>query len=143
MKKYSFIFVLLICMILVGCSAPTKEQKNIYNDERLMASEGDSYYSKKIDDKELNSIYFENFTGSYTIWEKQIEESDDVNITFNCDIKKGKYKIVLIKDNKMYEIIINNEEVVDRKIKYSLGSGNYKIKVIGLYSSLNIKYEIK
>lgn len=47
MKKYGFAFVLLICLVLVGCSLPSKEQKKIYNDEKLMASEGDSYYSKK------------------------------------------------------------------------------------------------
>lgn len=98
---------------------------------------------KKIDNSKLNSIYFEDFTGSYTIWEKQIEESDDVDITFNCDIKKGKYKIVLIKNNKVYETILNNEDVVDKKIKYNLDPDKYKIKVIGLYSSLNIKYEIE
>lgn len=141
MKKYAFL--LLMCLLLVGCSSPSKGQKDIYNNERLIASESDSYYSKKIDDDKLNSINFEEFTGSYTIWEKEIQESDNINVSFNCKIKKGKYKIVLIKDSKIYENIINNEGNIDKNIEYNLSPGKYRIKVIGLYSSLNIKYEIE
>lgn len=142
MTKYKILFILLLCILFSGCSSPSEYQKSIYNDEKLITQEGDSYFSKEIDNSKENLIYLRDFTGSYTIWEKETEESTNIDINIEYKTKKGNCKIILIKDKEIYKVITTNEKTIDKKVNYSLSPGKYKIKIIGLYTSLDIKYEI-
>ena len=137
-NKYFIIFlILLFCFTITGCSGPTKYQKNIYDNDKLISSDSDSYYSTNITD-DNNKIEFSNFTGSYTIWKENFNETFTIDFSIQNYIEKGKNKIVLIKDNAIYKVITNIEE-----FDYNLEPGHYIIKIVGLNAEGSIKYNVK
>ncbi len=139
MKKIIYILLLIvviviICFLSIKLEGPSNFQKRIYNDNKLIAQEGDSYYSSGLL-KRSNKIEVKDFTGSYTIWQYNSDNNFKLEFSFDNDVKNGKLKAVLIKDNEFYKNLDSNN--------YDLEPGEYRIKLVGLYSTSIIKYEIK
>lgn len=135
-RKHLIVAVLFIIIsLLAGCGGITNKQKNIYNKDKQIAEEGDTYsYLKRISSKDsidINQIYleFDRFYGTDTLWSIDSSENCKVEINYAAEVKKGEFKAVLITPEKE---VLNIFEGSDEGTKtMELNEGKYTLKIVG------------
>ena len=147
MKKIILsILLLLTCsLIFTACNGfPSEMQKSMYDDDEAIAQEGDSYFflnyseNKNIGDE--MSLEFRGFTGTRTIWDTTSDKDETVIIQHEANISKGKYKLVLIREDRA----IDEVEIVDNvEQTYDLKHGRNRLKIVGLKTNGSISVAVK
>lgn len=144
MKKLLYVlFILMTAVLFSGCSVSTK-QKMMYENDELIAEEGDSYtFLSRIGDTDEteSEIRFKRFYGSDTIWNINIKEQGELIFEFDSDVDKGKFKGVLISENKEVTTIFEGDAAGSHK--YITNKGKYKFKIVGYNAYGNVSIILK
>lgn len=125
------IIAVLLCFFLLNTSVFNPSQ--IYDNERLLASESDNYHETQGVIKNPDGQFsFGKFSGSRTVEIINLDAISDLSFEWNIVVEKGSFKIVLvdIRNEKVVETIcegsdIGNVEVLD------LPPGAYRVKFAG------------
>ncbi|MCX8074562.1 MAG: hypothetical protein N2749_03145 [Clostridia bacterium] len=146
MKKIMlFICIILLIAILIFFifSKTNSYQKSIYNDAEKISVIGDSYSFNTRNGNFINdkfSISFKGFSGKQTLWKLAAKEDSMIDISYNVEIKSGKFKICLIDENEGVESIVVGSKVEDAMIDVRKGD-NY-ITIVGNGASGKIDLSI-
>lgn len=140
MKKTSIV-VLLVALLLIGCGS--LEQHNLYDNDRQIEGEGNSYsrsnYSQNVNGNRLYlNIGF--MDGMDTIWEYNANSESSVAIDYDISLKSGKAKLVLITPDGDLSTIAEatKSEAFSGSSDISVNKGRYRIKLV----TENAKFEL-
>lgn len=134
-KKTFFIILAVILFSLVIYSFNPKNQfKDIYTDENKICAEYDSYsfYNRTgttNNKKNHLEISYKGFDGMQTIWIIQAQKPCKIEMDFDSEVKRGKFKTVLISPEK--RVITMFEQTKKGTRSEDLSKGEYRIKIVG------------
>ncbi len=119
-KKWNIILSILFLFSLTGCTISDKGE--IFYDDEMIARRGDSFtYISRVGD--MNHMEFKGFSGTETIY--SASDNVNINITFECSITRGEFKVVLIDES-------DNVSILEVEQSYDLSlSLNSRIKIVG------------
>jgi len=133
-KKKTIILVtlLLLAIVQVGCYSASAYQKSLYNDDKAIVKQNDSYnFVKRIstNTNDKSSVKFKTFYGMETLWVINSEGSGKALIDYTSEINKGKFKCVLVNpNNEVIELFTNNSK---GSTEIDLKEGTSRIKIVG------------
>jgi len=134
MKKYLKHIVLPALMIaaLLFSSCLNQNQKNVYNDDNKIASEGDSYtFISKVGKARESSFSFnyEGFTGKYTVLKITAEKETVITLELISEVKRGEFKLCLV--NSALEVKTISEGSQDSSLPFTITAGDNRIIMVG------------
>ena len=149
-RKYLIISFLCILITLAGCSGINSKQKNIYTNNKQIAEEADTYtyltYLNRIDSidstEKINqiSLEFSKLYGTDTLWNIESTGKHELQLSYNSEISKGKFKAVLVTTK---EEVLNLFEGTDEGIiEMDLEEGRYRLKIVGQDAKGKIQIDI-
>lgn len=140
--------IMVIMIVVLFCTACTSKMDWIYTDDKKIASSSDTY---GIDKKEIavnDDIYSGKLkmTGTYTIWEYECEEEQEISIQYLLSVSSGKAKLVFISpDNKVTVLPFSeNQENKDEMLQATLllKKGSNRIKIVAK-SKANMYFKLQ
>lgn len=138
---FSAIFVIVICIkVFNSWSSSTK---NIYDNNVMIAEQGDSYSYKNKEEESSNTKFdleYNKFSGDDTIWSLKVKKESTLELNYDLTIKSGDFKLVLITPDKKVENILQEESKGKKEIQ--LNEGIYRIKIVGKNTKGHIKLSI-
>ena len=135
MRKLSIAIFALASLILGACSNLHALE---YNSDKAIAQGGDNYLAiasafSSTDNGFLYTAY--RFDGRETLWEKELEENQDIEIDFSFSLTEGQAKIVLIDGQNdvttLFECSPDAEVDTSVTKTISLKSGQNTLKIVG------------
>lgn len=142
-KILLFIGVLVLLDIIISCVFNVW-QKNIYNNNKKIAQQGDDYtYSRTISENSNDKIdwNYSDFSGDDTVWILNPKEDCEITINYRSAVDNGKFKVVLANPKKgEVENILEGTEEGNKTIK--LSKEEYRIKIVGKNAEGEIKLSI-
>lgn len=150
MKSIKKFIILVISLIIVGAVASKviilletnrlgANERNIYNNEKKIVSESDSYsyLRRKLENEEKNIKFeFVEFTGIDTAYNIESTKEGIIELQYESQILKGKFKILLITPkNEIITVLSGNSNI-------KIESGQSKIRIVGYRSTGNFKMNI-
>ena len=131
--KHAFICGLILALLfLASCTRVGDNQKRVYDDEEMIAAEGDSYtYSKRLGSVRISqlSIDFSGFSGKETVWEVTAQEETSCSLDVSADITKGKFKLCLVSETGAVTTIFENDQA--GVLSVSLPPGANRLILVG------------
>lgn len=142
-KILLFIGILILLDIIVSCVFNVW-QKNIYNNNKKIAQQGDDYtYSRTSSENSNDKIdwNYSDFSGDDTVWILNSKEDCEITINYHSTVDNGKFKVVLANPKKEeVEDILEGTEEGNKTIK--LSKEEYRIKIVGKNAEGQIKLSI-
>lgn len=130
MLKRIRVLLILITVVLTGCSSSYVSDKEIISDEN-------SYTYRKCNDAGStgNSLNreFEGFDGKDTIWMLDAGDKASVTIQASVALDKGSFKVLLVTDNNDIITLLENNGTYGQNIE--LEPGTSRIIIVGNNSS--------
>lgn len=130
MYKRIGILLILITVLLAGCSSSYVSDKKIISDEN-------SYTYRKYNDtgSTSNSLNraFEGFDGKDTILMLDAENKASITVKISTTLDKGKYKVLLVTSNNDIVTLLENDGTYEQNIE--LEAGTSRIIIVGDNSS--------
>ncbi len=128
MKRNLILCIVIISLFLSGCYSP---QGRYYNNDEKVVGESDSYdYSNRKGEIKDNEVSLEiSFSGFDTIWTIEAFEDTELKCSYEAEITRGDFKVVLISPDK--EITSTIEGGFDDEIVFNLEKGTNIIKIVG------------
>ncbi|NLI61301.1 MAG: hypothetical protein GX375_07730 [Clostridiales bacterium] len=141
------ILLTLAIMIVSGCSSVTLYQNSIFDDEKKIAKDADSYlYVSRVGSKieegkeNENHVKFIGFTGMDTIYKINSQGENDLLFTFESTIEDGAFKVVLVSpDDKILNIVDDTKEG-NQTVKITEGVS--RVKLVGKKAKGEISIKI-
>lgn len=143
LNKITLIFILAVlsCM-LFGCGVD-EEKKGIYDSEKRIAEEGDSFFfsnrTGKADGKHIDMEY-KMFYGVKVLWVIEAEDNSEIELSYDLQVKEGEFKIVLVTPKA--EIINIAEQSKKGSFNIDASEGKYSIKIVGRKAAGNIQIDL-
>lgn len=144
MKKLVLVIIIGSMVCLSGCGEGqlNNEKAKLYNDNEAIVESYDSFNYLFRNSEGKNSEFkmnFKTFSGTDTIMEINSDGKEELTLTYNTKVNRGKLKLVFINPNNEFEIIIEGEGNGDYTT--TLESGKYRVKAVGkdAKGSLKIK----
>lgn len=144
-----YLLISFLCILaLAGCSGISSKQKNIYANNKQIAEETDTYtYLTRVASEDsienINQINleFSKFYGTDTLWSIESSGKHKLELSYNSEISKGKFKAVLVTAK---EEVLNLFEGTDEGIiVLDLDEGKYRLKIVGKDAKGNIQIDIE
>jgi len=136
MKKCRFVLIVLICLLLTGCSNQFAKQE--YNSLQKIAETNDHYAKENSVFNPIDggySLTVSKFNGRETLWTDTFDENQSIEIDFSFRLSEGQAKIVHIdaEENVTTVIECTPETSADGYITktISLTSGKNRLKIVG------------
>lgn len=136
MKKCKFLFFVLICLFLIGCS--NEFAKEDYNSDKKIAQKEDRYAKESSVFNPIDggySLMVSKFDGYETLWSKNVKEEKTIEIDFSFSLSKGQAKIVHIDEDDNVTTVMEcmPEDVTDEIVTkiVSLKKGKNRLKIVG------------
>ncbi|MCX7695792.1 MAG: hypothetical protein N2Z71_08830 [Caloramator sp.] len=131
-NKFIILSIMTIMLLLtVGCRG-TQYQRSLYDDDKKIASEGDSYmYGLRsgVTANNRTNIKFGSFTGMETIYFIEANNNSKIKIEFSSSVKKGNFKVVLVDpSNNITKILEGTQK---GSIEIDVIKGRNRIKLVG------------
>ena len=146
-KKYLIISLLCVLIPLAGCSGASSKQKNIYTNDEQIAAQGDTYsYLNRIGGKDsiektnLINLEFNRFYGTDTLWNIVSKGKHELELNYNCEISRGRFKAVLITPTKEVLVLFEGTDVGTKII--NLDEGKHRLKIVGQDAKGKIRIDI-
>ena len=134
----SILFSLILCVTIgfTGCGNDFAKQD--YNDDEKIVQIADRYAKSNSVFNPIEGGYSLNalrFDGRETLWEKTLEDSAEIELQIDLNIKSGNAKVVFIDSNNDITVLIerlqnNSNELTTTKI-VSLTNGLNRLKIVG------------
>ena len=136
MKKAVTILIILLCMIMTGCSNEFAEMEYDSIDK---ISKTEDRYAKEV--SIFNTIEggyeltISKFDGRETVWSDTLDENENIEVDFSFTLSKGQAKVVHIDDAGNVTTVIeclpetSTDGFVTKTI--SLKSGLNRLKIVG------------
>ena len=136
MKKAVTILIILLCMIMTGCSNEFAEMEYDSIDK---ISKTEDRYTKEV--SIFNTIEggyeltISKFDGRETLWSDTLDENENIEVDFSFTLSKGQAKVVHIDDDGNVTTVIeclpetSTDGFVTKTI--SLKSGLNRLKIVG------------
>lgn len=144
MKKLVLAIIMGAILILSGCEeAQSKDEKSkLYNDNGSIVKEYDSfnYFFRDSEGEDSNfKMSFKTFSGTDTIMKIDSDGKEELNLTYDIKVNKGKLKLVFINPEDKIEVIVEGKG--KGNYKTTLETGKYRVKAVGAEAkgSLEIK----
>ena len=144
----SIVFSLILCVTIgfTGCGNEFAKQE--YNDDEKIVQIADRYAKNNSVFNPIEGGYSLNasrFDGRETLWKKTLEDSAEIEIQIDLNIKSGNAKVVFIDSNNDITVLIerlqnNSNELTTTKI-VSLTNGLNRLKIVG-YDCENIDLKL-
>lgn len=125
------IIAVLLCIFLLNTSLFNPSQ--IYDNERLLASESDNYHAAQGVVKNPDEQFsFGKLSGARTAQIINLDAISDLLFEWDIVVEKGSFKIVLvdIKNEKVIETICEGTDIGNVEV-LNLPSGAYRVKFVG------------
>ena len=130
MYKRIGVLLILITVLLAGCSSSYVSDKEIISDEN-------SYTYRKCNDtgSTSNSLNraFEGFDGKDTIWMLDVENKASITVKISTTLDKGKFKVLLVTNDNDIVTLLENDGTYEQNIE--LEAGTSRIIIVGDNSS--------
>ncbi len=143
-KILLFIGLLILLDIVVSCGFNVG-QKNIYNNNKKIAQQGDSHtYNRRTGNENSNDKIdwkYSGFSGDDTIWILKPKEDGEITINYDSTVNNGNFKVVLTNPKKQ-EIKTILEGIEEGSETIKLLKEEYRIKIVGKNAEGNIKLSI-
>ncbi len=147
-KKY-IVLLVIFCMFMAGCGLGHIEDTNgkddftiqTFTEEDILSKSSTTYtmssYSRGQNNNTIKGMKkAKKFTGVDEV--EQLRASTFLKIEIETKITQGNFKVVIIKDNKIIDILPLNTNIQ----KTYDGSGKYVIKIVGESAQFEINYKI-
>lgn len=139
-KNIFFIGIFLLIFLVIIFKFNSCE-KNVYNDDKKIAEQGDSYsYGDKIGSQNSNNdldLKFRDFSGYDTILILKVSEDSSITLNYDLNIKSGDFKLVMVSTDKHIENILEESATGNKNIE--LKKGEYRFKIVGKSAKGQIK----
>lgn len=145
MKKIFIMLGICLCLFLTGCS--NEFAKNEYDSVEKIAQTQDRYAKENSVFNQFDggcSLNAAKFDGRQTLWSVYLNESKNIDITFDLSLSSGKAKIIHIDtEGNVTTIIENSPEALNQHITktVSLSNGHNRLKIVG-YDCKDIDLEM-
>lgn len=143
-KTIIIIVTLIMCISLLSGCGINDYQKNLYDNEKDLCKQADSYsYVLRVGNTINNktSIKYGTFYGMDTIFIIDSKESGKITLNYESKIDSGKFKGVLIsQDDKVTTIFEGNAK---KEETLEVEKGINRIKIVGNNAKGNFNMEIK
>ena len=144
----SIVFSLILCVTIgfTGCGNEFAKQE--YNDDEKIVQIADRYAKSNSVFNSIEGGYSLNalrFDGRETLWEKTLEDSAEIELQIDLNIKSGNAKVVFIDSNNDITVLIerlqndSNEQTATKTV--SLTNGLNRLKIVG-YDCENIDLKL-
>lgn len=124
--------LILLALIFAGCGID-KDKKSIYDDDKRIAQEGDSYsfFQRSEEEKKENhlKLHYSRFYGVQTLWAFESPKECEINLNYESQVDKGEFKVVLITPED--EVIKIAEQKSKGIFKVVVPKGKYSVKIVG------------
>ncbi|WP_102401211.1 hypothetical protein [Haloimpatiens massiliensis] len=142
MKKLVLAIIMGAILILSGCGeAKSKDEKSkLYNDNGSIVKEYDSfnYFFRDSEGEDSNfKMSFKTFSGTDTIMKIDSDGKEELNLTYDIKVNKGKVKLVFINPEDKIEVIVEGKG--KGNYKTTLESGKYRVKAVGAEAKGNLE----
>lgn len=147
MRKVSLLTIFVICAMLTGCSNDFAERQ--YDSNAKIAESEDRYAKSgsvlnRYDDRVDMTV--EMFDGRQTVWSKEYNQNQDVEIELTFTIVSGKAKLVHVDDDGNVSTIVEctSDSGVEQMTTYtvSMKEGRNRLKIVG-YDCQYIDFSMK
>jgi len=142
-NKLILSILLVATMLIMGCSFVSNYQKSIFDDEKKIIKDSDSYtYGIRKGNATGNefNIKFSSFTGMETIFKLKSDGENHIIVDYESVVKDGQFKVVLITpDDEVIDIVNATKE---GKEKFDLKDGVSRIKLVGKKAKGEISIKI-
>ena len=144
----SIFFGLIFCLTISFTGCGNEFAKQQYNDDEKIVQIADRYAKSNSVFNPIEGGYSLNalrFDGRETLWEKTLEDSAEIELQIDLNIKSGNAKVVFIDSNNDITVLIerlqnNSNELTTTKI-VSLTNGLNRLKIVG-YDCENIDLKL-
>ncbi len=134
----SIFFCLILCLTIIFTGCGNEFAKQEYNDDEKIVQIADRYAKSNSVFNPIEGGYSLNalrFDGRETLWEKTLEDSAEIELQIDLNIKSGNAKVVFIDSNNDITVLIerlqnNSNELTTTKI-VSLTNGLNRLKIVG------------
>ena len=134
----SILFSLILCVTISFTGCGNKFAKQEYNDDEKIVQIADRYAKSNSVFNPIEGGYSLNalrFDGRETLWEKTLEDSAEIELQIDLNIKSGNAKVVFIDSNNDITVLIerlqnNSNELTTTKL-VSLTNGLNRLKIVG------------
>jgi len=130
------VLMLLLVFTATGCTEFEANKAAMYTDEEAIVAEGDSYfttqYVQSSSSKYVVNCSFGSFSGTRTLWVIRAQEGGTFKVTYDAEITKTDFKLVLIDPDKNLQVIFENSATGEQT--FTLSEGKYVIKLVGSYA---------
>lgn len=146
MKKIKYVFLMILCLFLIGCNNEFAEKE--YEDTEKIAASADRY-SKEVSVYNQNNGGFiltvSKFNGRETLWTKSYKEACEVTFDVSFVLSEGKAKVVHIDEDETVITVMEctsdtcSSEFVT--VNVPMKKGKNRIKIVG-YDCEDLKLEM-
>lgn len=113
MKKKTAFVVLISGILLTACGNVFPFSMNVYNDDKRIAGEGNSYnlenYEQEIEDGKFHATV-ESMEGMDTLWAIDADTKATAELAYDIKVENGKAKLVFINADNQVTVIAEATE---------------------------------
>lgn len=135
------VILLTVCAVLIFTLTACNKAEAAYDDDLIIAGNFSSYVYKEDTKTVVNNQYMHSakyFSGVSNIDRFAIiDVPENPTFNYNVTLNSGRYKLVLVKDKKVYVI---SEGAVSSPVSIDIPAGKYVLKQVG--SKADFKLEI-
>lgn len=135
MKK-NLIVIVIIILVIFQSGCVSNQISDNFCDNKTIVMEGDKIgLNKDFAVTEEDDVYKTSFdfNGTYTLWEFESLEDQELNFDYKLDLTSGAVRLVLIDpENNITDLVLNSLEsdsIITSNI--DLTAGKYRLKLLG------------
>lgn len=136
MKKMKFVFLMMLCLCLVGCNNEFAETE--YENAEKIADSGDRYSKEMSVFNHVNGEYtltVSKFNGRETLWTKSYKEACEVSLEVSLALSEGQAKLVHIDaDDNVTTLVECTPETCSEEpvtVPVAMQKGENRLKIVG------------
>ncbi len=137
------LLVLALSGFLTACSVGEK-QRALYDDEGQFVKTGDSYSffrkNGEIDERQM-ALSCQRFYGMQTVWEVNAEEEGLLKVNYDCQLKRGKLKVVVITPE--LDVMHLFEQCGKGSREITLSEGKYVVRIVGKNANGKVSMQLE
>lgn len=138
--------LLVLIIVLSGCSGAGQDKQAIYENDAKIAAEGDSYtFTNRVgnsDEESILDLTYDGFTGSNSVWTVEFAEFGTLTLQYQSTVKAGDFKVVLVGPETQVLTLFEGTQWSEKTA--DLTAGKYTLKLVGREASgsVNLVLEV-
>jgi|GEM_PF-2018913 len=125
-KKFGLIGLMVFVFLLFSC---TTEYGRLFDNQTALLAEEDQYYYRIRNGNFAPGMEFRDYSGIDTVWILEAEKNSWFSCSYNLNIEKGQFKLILVTPTgEIYNIAQRSEGEVKT---YEIPAGINRIRIVG------------